>query len=100
MSNQEKDDRLLISPLFVALTKPAMIMGVTLDYFGICAMIALCGFIVTSSALYLLLYIPLHILGVIGCMIDHNIFRLVMKKSECLPVENKSIWGCQSYEPF
>lgn len=96
----EKEELLAISPLFVGLTRPPMMFGVTMDYLGISVMIALCGFILFSSPLYLLIYIPLHVMGVIACAIDHNIFRLMFKKLECLNVPNKRIWGCQSYEPY
>ncbi len=89
-----------MSPLFVGLTRPAMLWGVSMEYLGISAMITLCGYILFLSPLFLLLYIPLHIFGVIVCAIDHHIFRLIYKKTECLPVRNKSLWGCQCYEPY
>lgn len=89
-----------INPLFVVLTRPPMLLGITMDYLGISVMVALCGYILFSSPVYLLIYIPLHIFGVIACAIDHNIFRLLIKKLECLNVPNKGIWGCQSYEPY
>ena len=96
--NQE--ERLNISPLFAGLTRPPMLMGITLDYFCICFMIAISGFILANSFRYLILYIPLHISGWIACKIDHNIFRLIAKHLDCLKVMNKKIWGCQTYEPF
>lgn len=95
-----REETLDISQVFVGLTRPSMMLGVTMDYLGISVLTSLCGFILFSSPLYLLLYLPLHVVGVIACAIDHNIFRLLLKKTECLPVTNKKIWGCQSYEPF
>ena len=96
----EQEEALLIHPVFVSLTRPSMIFGVTMDYFGISVIISLCSFILFSSPLYLLMYLPLHVMGVIVCAIDHNIFRLMVKKLECLTVQNKKVWGCQSYEPY
>lgn len=96
----DKEEQLAMSPLFVGLTRPPMLFGVTMDYLGISLMIVMCAFILFASPLYLLLDIPLHIMGVIACAIDHNIFRLLFKKLECLNVLNKHIWGCQSYEPY
>jgi type IV secretion system protein VirB3 len=96
----EKEATLMISPVFVGLTRPPMLLGVTMDYLGITIMIALCGFILLSNPLYLLIDIPLHVMGVIACAIDHNIFRLLFKKLDCLNVPNKRIWGCQSYAPY
>ena len=96
----EKEEALELSPLFVGMTRPSMIFGVTLDYFGVCIMVSLCGFILFSSPIYLVVYLPLHVGGVIACAYDHNIFRLWFKQLECLSVQNKKRWGCQSYEPF
>ena len=97
---RDKKEILAINPLFVGLTRPPMMFGVTMEYLGISIMIALCGFILFSSPLYLLTYIPLHIVGVIACAVDHSIFKLLFKKLECLNVPNKRIWDCQSYEPY
>jgi len=98
MNNNEEP--LAVSELFVGLTRPPMMFGVTLDYLGISVMSVMCAFILFSSPLYLLLYLPLHVVGSIACSIDHNIFRLFFKKLECLNVPNKRIWGSQSYEPY
>ncbi|MDF1796451.1 MAG: VirB3 family type IV secretion system protein [Coxiellaceae bacterium] len=91
---------LTISPLFVGLTRPAMIGGVSMEYLGVSAMVCLCGYILFFSPLFLVLYIPLHLFGVILSAIDHHIFRLLIKKTECPPVRNKSLWRCQCYEPY
>jgi len=96
----EKEEALEISPLFVGLTRPPMMFGVTMEYLGMSIMVALCGFILFSSPIYLLIYIPLHVMGSIACAIDHNIFRLLFKKLDCLNVPNKRIWRVQSYEPY
>ena len=91
---------LSISPIFVGLTRPPMIMGVTVDYLSVCFMVTISLFILTNSFKYLLAYIPLHFIGWLACQIDHNIFRLLSKLLECQNVPNKRVWGCQSYEPM
>lgn len=93
-------EQLTISPIFTGLTRPAMMMGVTLEYMSICAMAALCCFIMGDSPLYLSVYLPLHVFGWVLCKIDPNIFRILMKRADCVYAPNKKIWGCQSYEPF
>ena len=93
-------DTLTISPIFTGLTRPAMVMGVTLEYMSICAMAALCLFILADSPLYLASYLPLHIFGWLLCKMDPNIFRILMKRADCSYSPNKKIWGCASYEPF
>ena len=88
------------SPLFTGLTKPPMIAGVTLDYLSICFLGALCLFILADSPLFLAAYVPFHVFGWVLCKIDHNIFRILMKRAACAYSPNKSFWGCHSYEPF
>lgn len=94
------DEKLMLSPLFSGLTRPAMTMGITLDYLAISAMVTLCFFIVGNNPLYGLVYIPLHIIGWILCRIDPFIFNLLFRRAECVYCPNKSLWGCASYEPF
>lgn len=98
MHNTETE--LTINSLFVGLTRPPMIFGITMDFFIMSILIIWCGLLLSSSPLCLLVYIPLHIIGVIACAVDHNIFQLFFKKLECWNVPNKGIWGCQSYEPY
>lgn len=94
------EEKLAISPLFTGLTRPPMIMGVTLDYISICFLLTIVAFIGANSPFYLLLYLPLHVFGWVACKIDVNIFRIILKRLECQNVPNRKIWGCQSYEPF
>ncbi len=62
-------------PLFTGLTRPAMIFGVTVDYLSFSAMVAMCAFIMTSSVFAALIFIPLHVVGWIGCQFDLHIGR-------------------------
>lgn len=93
-------ETLHISPIFAGLTRPPMVMGVTMDYISLCFILVLALFILFNSFTYLVFYIPLHMGGWMLCKIDHNIFRILIKKSEFINVANKKIWGCQSYEAF
>lgn len=99
MTHQETET-LTTSPLFVALTRPSMFMGVPMDYFGINFMLCLCGFVLLSSPLALAMMIPLHVVGVIACAIDHNMFGLIQTRLRRDKLPNQSLWGCQSYAPY
>jgi type IV secretion system protein VirB3 len=94
------NEKLLVSPIFAGLTRPAMFLGVTLDYISISSLAALCFFIIANNPIYLIAYLPLHIVGWLACRIDHNIFRIMAKQINCAYSPNKKYWGCQSYEPF
>ena len=94
------EERLDISPVFNALTRPAMMMGVTLEYCAASFIFSMCLFIFLGSLPWIGIYFPLHMAGWIGCRFDYNIFNVLFKKMECLGVKNKKLWGCVSYEPF
>lgn len=93
-------EKLIISTVFVGLTRPPMIMGVTLDYLSVVMMVILSVTILANNPLCLFLYLPLHVVGWILCKLDPNIFQILFKKADCNHVPNKKIWGCHSYEPF
>ncbi len=95
-----ENNGLHISPIFTGLTRPPMMLGITVDYLFVCFLSSYGLFMLTSKPLFLIGYIPMHIFGWIVCKIDPNFFRVLMKKIECPNVRNKKIWGCQSYEPF
>jgi len=89
-----------VHPIYAGMTRPPMFLGITLDYLMLTGLSTIVSFMLTNSAQFLLLYIPLHVIGWIGCKMDPNFFRVIMKKTICYSVPNKRLWGCQSYEPF
>ena len=91
-------EKLSCSAVFLGLTRPAMLLGVTVEYLSISFMITVSIFILTDSFRYLLLYFPLHLIGWLACQMDCHIFRLFSKRWECQVSPNKSLWGCQSYD--
>ncbi len=93
-------ETLWVSPVFVGLTRPLMWMGITIEYLSICFMVSVSAFILMNSFCYLFVYFPLHALGWLACQVDHHIFKLINKRWECMTVPNRSIWGCQSYDPM
>ncbi len=88
------------NPIFTGLTRPPMWLGITLDYLSLSALTSLCAFILANNALYLLIYLPLHGFGWLACQFDPNVFRLLMKRSQCPRIANHKLWKCQSYAPF
>ncbi len=87
-------------PLFVALTRPPMLFGVTLDYLACIVITVLCHFLLLNQLVVLLFYIPLHVLGYIACRVDCHIFRLLAKHLYCRRFAQGKCWGSQTYEPF
>ncbi|RLV59171.1 type IV secretion system protein VirB3 [Parashewanella curva] len=64
-------------PLFVAVTRPAMKWGVTLDGIIIAAALVTVLMIATKNPFFLLLYIPLHAFMYSLCLRDPAMFRLL-----------------------
>ncbi|WP_165905109.1 type IV secretion system protein VirB3 [Parashewanella curva] len=81
--------------LFVAVTRPAMKWGVTLDGIIIAASVVTVLMIATKNPFVLLLYIPLHAFMYSLCLRDPMMFRLLKlwvytkAKSVC--------WRCLGY---
>ena len=96
----EEYNQAIINPIYSALTRPATILGVNIEFFAINISMALCMFIICSSIVWLLVAIPLHAVAWILYKLDPYIITIINKKIECLPVANKKLWGCNSYAPY
>ena len=88
-----EDEPLHISIIFKALTKPAMIFGVVYDYFFIAGLFVMLVFIYTNNLLALLIYFPLHIIGLILSQLDPHIFRLLSIRANIGMIKNKNLWN-------
>jgi type IV secretion system protein VirB3 len=91
---------LTINPIFGALTRPAMVGGVTFEYHMLNLMISMCVFIALSPV-YGLIFIPLHLFGWMVCWYDIHFFSICVSRFLKLPqMPNSSIWKVRAYEPF
>lgn len=87
-------------PLFVALTRPAMKWGVTLEGLVLGGMAAAMIMIGTGNPFTLLLYAPVHAVMYLMCLRDPRTFKLMML---WLNTNGKSIgtryWGAATFSP-
>lgn len=90
---------LKISPIFNALTRPAMTAGVTFEYHMFNLMLSMCAFI-GLSPIYGLIFIPLHVFGFCVCLYDTHFFSICAKRFLLPQSPNKTIWRVRAYEPF
>lgn len=100
MAREGAQETLKVNPIFLGLTRPPMLMGVTVDFLFIAFVVAQSSFMMTSSPVFLVVYFPLHLFGWMACKFDPNFFRVLVKKIECPNIKNKKLWGSQSYEPL
>jgi type IV secretory pathway VirB3-like protein len=88
-----------VYPLFLALTRQPMTMGVTQNFFVINFMLCTILFLVSMNLVIAVgLFFILHSIGVICCRQDEAYFEITLGKLE-LPCPNRSLWGCNSYDP-
>jgi type IV secretion system protein VirB3 len=88
-------------PLFLGLTRPAMLFGVTQSFFVINAMVCMTAFLGTGSFLPLFIGAPLlHGVGYLACLRDARTFDIWFAKARFLQCRNRHYWLANSYDPF
>ena len=93
-------ENLLITPLFVGLTRPLMIFGVTMEVVCVFGIVILSLCILSNQVSWAILYIPFHTVGWLGCQKDPAFFKIINQWSTLRANPNQTVWGCKSYEPF
>lgn len=88
-------------PLFMAMTRPAMKWGVTLEGIVVAGFFSAIAMIATNNPFFLLLYFPLHLVMYGLCLKDPRIFRLLYIWTQ---TKAKSLgwryWGIATATPF
>ncbi|MBJ7317168.1 MAG: type IV secretion system protein VirB3 [Brevundimonas sp.] len=95
------EDRLIEDPLFLACTRPAMVLGVPMEAMGVNLIVSGVVFLVGGSLFYLLVAPALHLVFRAICRADPNAFRLLLvyidTKGRC---RNGALWGGSSVSPL
>lgn len=95
------EERLIEAPLFLACTRPAMVLGVPMQAMGVNVIVSGLVFLIGGSLLYLLVAPALHLVFRGICHADHNAFRLLFvyvdTKGRC---RNGALWGGSSVSPM
>lgn len=92
--------RLASDPVFAALTRPQMILGVTYPFMVLNLFITLEGFLITRSFWILGLALLVHAVGYVGSLREPRFFDLwITKLRTCPRVKNFGFWRGNSYRP-
>lgn len=84
-------------PLFLALTRPAMVGGVTYAALLVCGVVSLEGFLLTRNLLMLGLFAPLYALAWLVCRHEPRAFELLMLAArDGVPLKVGSPWRAGS----
>ena len=100
-----KEDQVDVDPLFVGMTRPPLVWGVPMEFFGINFIlfgIGMIGFASLTGKLVFILWIclPLHIIGYIATEKEPHWMSIYMTKiTKCAPTRNKMFWKSNSYKP-
>ncbi len=86
--------------LFVALTRPQMLLGVTFGFVIANAIITTELFLLFRSAWVLVAAVVVHAVGWLACLRDPHVFEIWLKKNRhCPRVPNYLVWQCNSCRP-
>lgn len=95
------EERLAEDPLFLACTRPAMVMGVPMEAMGVNVILSGLVFLIGGSLLYLLVAPVLHMVFRAICRADHNAFRLLFVYVDTKGrARNLALWGGSSPSPL
>lgn len=91
-----------LDPLFLGLTRPAMIAGVTYTFFALNFMICTLGFVITSKFSFFMIGFVIHLIGVFICKKEPLAVEILFTKIQKCPLvrNNKFHGGLNSYNIF
>ena len=102
--DRNRNQGLTADTLFVGLTRPSMLFGVTYSAMIINVVLTMEAFIVTKNLLWLLSFIPIHGLLVLVCLYEPRFFDLVQlwgkTRGIALVAGNVRFWKANSHSPL
>lgn len=97
----EDDERITEDTLFLACTRPAMVMGVPVEAMAMNVIVTGFVYLVGHSLLYLSFGVALHLIFRLIVKHDHNAFRVLLMWFETKGrARNRSWWGGSSHSPL
>jgi type IV secretion system protein VirB3 len=98
---REPSERLTEDTLFLACTRPALVLGVPMEAMGVNLMLSSVAFLAGGSLLYLLIAPALHVVFQAICKADPNAFRVLYLFVETRGrSRNGGLWGGSSASPL
>lgn len=90
-------------PLFMGLTRPPMLLGVSYTFAALNGIIALLAFVITENFVYLFVVLPgVHAFGWFICLKEPRAIELMIARySKCSLCRNRSLYGgVNSYDSY
>lgn len=90
--------KLRADPLFVGLTRPTMIFGVSIQYAMLNMMVSITIFIQKTTIYIVFIALIVHLIGYLLCFKEPRFMELYLNYSaKCNQCPNKSYYGANSY---
>lgn len=87
--------------LFIGLTRPPMLFGVSYMYFIMNIMVCMMAYVATVNFKYMMIMFPIHGLGYYLCSREPLFLELFKVRSEkCSRCKNRLYHGANSYDQF
>jgi type IV secretion system protein VirB3 len=94
---------LTVDPVYLALTRPAMLLGVTYAGVLVNAVVTLEAFLLTKNLLWLLLALPIHACLWLACLVEPRFFELWLAWARTSGrgwAANRRAWRANAYSPL
>lgn len=89
-----------IDPLFLGMTRPPMVKGVTYSFFVLNVTGTTILFLASGNLLAFLVGLPLHVIGYLMCLKDPRLLDLWrVKLTKTMLCRNRKFWKANSYRP-
>ncbi len=102
--DRHRNAGLVADPLFVGLTRPVMLLGVTYSALLVNVVLTMEAFIVTRNLVWLLAFVPIHGLFTLVCLYEPRFFDLLAlwarTRGRALVAGNLGYWRASSYSPL
>ena len=87
--------------LFVGLTRPALLFGVSYTFAILNGFVGMMGYIIASDIKFMVMIVPIHFIGYALCSKEPLFIELWKVKAEkCGTCRNRLFHGGNSYDPF
>ncbi|MCE2992744.1 MAG: VirB3 family type IV secretion system protein [Alphaproteobacteria bacterium] len=94
------DNKVTTDPLFVGLTRPPMLFGVSYLFALFNGFVCMIGYIIATDFRFLMLMFPIHMLGYYLCAKEPLFIELFrIRATKCMKSRNRFYHGANSYDP-
>ena len=88
-------------PLFVGLTRPPMLFGVSYTFALMNGLISMIAYIATTDFRYMVMMFPIHAIGYYICSKEPLFIELFkIKADKCSRCTNRLYHGANTYDPY